>query len=106
MSFNHFLSKQGEIMVIYKLHHTFNRAIVVMIVIMVVVFTTTCVISAYYHRGCEFELCSWQGVLDTTLCDKVYQWLATGQWFSPGIPVSSTNETDRHDITEILLKVA
>jgi len=36
-------------MVIYKLHHTFNRAIVVMIVIMVVGFTTTCVISAYYH---------------------------------------------------------
>jgi hypothetical protein len=24
---------------------------------------------------------------------------------SPGIPVSSTNKTDRHDITEILLKV-
>ena len=23
----------------------------------------------------------------------------------PGTPVSSTNETDRHDITEILLKV-
>jgi len=30
----------------------------------------------------------------------------TGQWFSPGTPVSSTNKTDRHDITEILLKVA
>ena len=29
----------------------------------------------------------------------------TGQWFSPGTPVSFTNETDRHDITEILLKV-
>jgi hypothetical protein len=29
-----------------------------------------------------------------------------GQWFSPDTPVSSTNETDRHDITEILLKVA
>ena len=28
-----------------------------------------------------------------------------GQWFSPGTPVSSTNKTDRHDITEILLKV-
>jgi hypothetical protein len=28
-----------------------------------------------------------------------------GQWFSPGIPVSSTTETDRYDITEILLKV-
>jgi endogenous inhibitor of DNA gyrase (YacG/DUF329 family) len=39
-------------------------------------------------------------------CDKVCQWLATGRWFSPGHPVSSTNKTDRHDITEILLKVA
>ena len=27
-------------------------------------------------------------------------------WFSPGIPVSFTNKTDRQDITEILLKVA
>ena len=33
-------------------------------------------------------------------------WLATGRWFSPGTPVSSTNKTDRHDIAEILLKVA
>jgi hypothetical protein len=39
----------------------------------------------------------------TTLCDKVCQWLATSQWFSL---VSTTNKTDRHDITEILLKVA
>jgi hypothetical protein len=46
-----------------------------------------------------------EGVLDTTLCDKVSQWLADGRWFSPGTPVSSTNKTDRHDITEILLKV-
>ena len=43
------------------------------------------------------------GVLDTTLCDKVCQWLAVGQWFSP---VSSINKTDRHDMTEILLNVA
>ena len=41
----------------------------------------------------------------TTLCDKVSQSLATGRWFSPGPPVSSTNKTDHHDITEILLKV-
>ena len=34
----------------------------------------------------------------TTLCDKVCQWLATGQWFSLGTPVSSTNKTDCHDI--------
>jgi hypothetical protein len=29
-----------------------------------------------------------------------------GRWFSQGTPVSSTNKTDLHDITEILLKVA
>ena len=45
-------------------------------------------------------------VLDTTLCDEVCQWLATGRWLSPATPVSSTNKTDHHDITEILLKVA
>jgi hypothetical protein len=39
-------------------------------------------------------------------CDIVCQWLAASQWFSPGTPVSSTNKTDCHDITEILLKVA
>ena len=27
-------------------------------------------------------------------------------WFSPGTPVSSTNNTDRHDMPEILLNVA
>ena len=32
--------------------------------------------------------------------------IATGQWFSPGTPVSSTNKTDCHNITVILLKVA
>jgi len=41
-----------------------------------------------------------------TLCDKVCQWLVTGRWFSPGPPVSSTNKTDRHVITEVLLEVA
>jgi len=43
--------------------------------------------------------------INTTLCDKVCQCLAAGRWFSPGTPVLSTNETDRYDITEILLKV-
>jgi hypothetical protein len=37
---------------------------------------------------------------------KVCQWFAEGRWFSLGTPVSSTNKTDRHDITKILLKVA
>jgi hypothetical protein len=38
--------------------------------------------------------------------NQACQWHATDQWFSPGTPVSPTNKTDRHDITEILLKVA
>jgi hypothetical protein len=51
--------------------------------------------------SCALEPSSWRGVLDT-LCDQVCQWLATGRWFSQD---SSNNKTDRHHITEILLKV-
>jgi hypothetical protein len=32
--------------------------------------------------------------------------LAHGWWFSPGTPASSTTKAGRHDIAEILLKVA
>jgi hypothetical protein len=64
------------------------------------------VISAYQHWCCEFESNSGWGVLDTTLCDKVCHVLAAGRWFYPGTPVSSTNKTDHHYITDILLKVA
>jgi hypothetical protein len=38
--------------------------------------------------------------------DKVYQLLAHGRWFSLGTSASSTTKTGRHDIAEILLKVA
>ena len=38
--------------------------------------------------------------------DKVYQLLAYGRWFSTGTLASSTTKTGRHDIAEILLKVA
>jgi hypothetical protein len=38
--------------------------------------------------------------------DKVYQLLAHGRLFSPGTPASSTTKTGRHEIAEILLKVA
>ena len=38
--------------------------------------------------------------------DKVSQLLAHGRWFSLGTPASSTTKTGRHDIAEILLKVA
>jgi hypothetical protein len=69
---------------------------------MVVGFITTYVISAYHHLRCEFESRSWRGMLNkyTTLCDQVRQQLSVCRWFS------STNKTDRHYITEILLKVA
>jgi hypothetical protein len=65
-----------------------------------------------YAISCLWPLTLWgriqlrRGVLDTTLCEKVCQWLATGRWFSAGPPFSSTNKTERHDITEILLNVA
>jgi hypothetical protein len=66
-------------------------------------------IYSYLCNQCLSPLRLWvriplrRGVLDTTLCDKVFQCLATGRWFSL---VFSTNKTDRRDITEILLKVA
>jgi hypothetical protein len=65
-----------------------------------------------YTLLCQHSPLAWwvripfrRGALDTTLWDKVCQWLAVGRWFSPGTPVSSTNKTDGHDITEILLRV-
>jgi hypothetical protein len=64
---------------------------------MVVGFTTTYAISAFHHSSCEFSIPLRRDVLDTTLCDNVCQWFS---------PVSSTNKTDCHDITEILFKVA
>jgi hypothetical protein len=42
----------------------------------------------------------------TAASDKVYQLLVHGRWFSPGTLASSITKTGRHDIAEILLKVA
>jgi hypothetical protein len=50
-----------------------------------------------YKKGC---------IRLSAASDKVYQLLAHGWWFSPGTPLSSTTKTGRHDIAEILLKVA
>jgi hypothetical protein len=60
-----------------------------------------CLCTRINHRSLYIQTCfctlrSLWSILDTTLCDSVCQC----------IPVSSTNNTDRHDITEILLKVA
>jgi hypothetical protein len=38
--------------------------------------------------------------------DKAYQLLSHGRWLSPGTSASYTTKTGRHDIAEILLKVA
>ena len=82
---------------------------------------TICILITFYNKQCEKEerifeiyssLCNqclsplmlWVRILDTTLCDKVCQWLTAGQ-FSPCTFVSSANKIDRHDITEIFLKV-
>jgi hypothetical protein len=65
---------------------------------MVVWFTTTYSISAYHHSSCELESRS----------SEVYSIQLYVMKFAsdlcPGTLVSSTNKTDRHDITEILLK--
>ena len=54
------------------------------------------------------RLCKWQKRCTRLVAasDKVYQLLANGLLFSPGTPASSTTKTGRHDIAEILLKVA
>jgi len=46
----------------------------------------------YICNQCLSPLILWvrnslrQGVLDTTWCDKVCQWLTAVRWFSPGTP--------------------
>jgi hypothetical protein len=59
---------------------------------MVVGFTSTCAIGAYYHWSCEFEPCSWRGVLDTTLCDKELRQVSGFFWvlrFPPPIKLTA-----------------
>jgi hypothetical protein len=68
---------------------------------MIVGFTTIC-----NHYNCELESRPWRCVLDTRLSDNVCQWFAAVRCFSPSTPNSSNNKPERHDISEILLKVA
>jgi len=96
---------QLHIYLIYRDHYCSSCVVVTLLlrgrrgrVRMVVEFTTTYAISAYHHW------CFWVRITIrarcTALCDQVCQWLVTGWWFSLGPPVSSTNKTDCHDITE------
>ena len=70
---------------------------------MLVRFTTTYEISAYQRWRYDFKSCSCRCVLDTTLCDKVCQQLATSQSISRDIPATSSNKTDHHDETFTML---
>ena len=71
---------------------------------MVVGFITTYAISAYHHWCYEFESRSGRGVQHCVIKFVSDLWQVSG--FLRGPPVSSTNKTDRHNISEILLKVA
>jgi hypothetical protein len=63
------------------------------------------------HRGRDrivsrFTIaCTISGTRLTAVSNKLYQLFVHGRWFSPGTPASTT-KTGRHDIAEILLKVA
>jgi hypothetical protein len=57
------------------------------------------------RRGFAPSFVSYEnGALDSQ--PQVYQLLAHGRWFSLGTPASSITKTGRHDIVEILLKLA
>jgi hypothetical protein len=66
----------------------------------VVGFTTTYAVSSYHHWCCEFESRSGRSVQHYVI--KIYDRSVVFSGYSG----CSTNKTDRHDITEILLKVA
>jgi len=71
-------------------------------------YLTTCTILSPIRRGSAPGFVNYKKGCTrlAAACDKVYQLLAHGRWFSPGTLASSTTKTGRHDIAEILLKVA
>jgi hypothetical protein len=63
------------------------------------------------YSKCGIQCCTLQinySCINMVKCTRynVYQLLAHGRWFSPDTPTSSTTKTVRHDIVDILLKVA
>ena len=72
---------------------------------MVVGAITTYAIGAIHHTHCEFEPRSGEVYSIQHYVIKFVSDLRQVGWFSPGTPVTSTNKTYLHDITEILLKV-
>jgi hypothetical protein len=62
--------------------------------------------AAYYHFIERSLVMKTESLISGSVKTYVYQLFAHGRWFSPGTPASSTTKTRRHDIAEILLKVA
>jgi hypothetical protein len=69
-------------------------------------FTTTCATSAYHTKVVSSNLVHGEVYLIQHYAIKFVSDLRRTGGFCPGTPVSSTNKTDRHDMTEILLKMA
>jgi hypothetical protein len=64
------------------------------------------IVTNYQFRNPNGSLFGFFVLLDRHVYYRVWQvcqWLAAGRWLYPGTPVSSTNKTGRHDITEILV---
>jgi hypothetical protein len=100
----HAYRKQNNIKPCTELYAVFPKYIAVILSFrdcMVVGLTTTYAISAYHYWCCELESRTGRGAQH-----YVKKFASDGRWFYPGSPVSSTNKTDCHDITEILLEVA
>ena len=58
---------------------------------------------ALTSRACEFDSRSWQGVLNTTWYDKVYQLPAAFWWYSEGSPNFATNSGPDNNICPLVL---
>jgi hypothetical protein len=71
-----------------------------LVVVVVVGFITICIISVYHHQSCVFESRWGRGIQHYVIKS------ISDLWQVEGFLRVSTNKTDNHDITEVLLKVA
>ena len=73
---------------------------------MVVGFTTTCAISGYHHLSCKFEPRTCRSVPDTCYVMKFISDLWQVGGFLREFRFPLHDKTDRHNITEIVSKMA
>ena len=73
---------------------------------MIVGFTSTCAVSAYHQYSYEFQPVHGEVYSIQHYLMKFVSNLQQVGVFFPGTPISSTNKINRHNITEIVCKVA